>query len=324
MPTTELISGRHNPLIDGAHGMHVWGWEVPVYLFIGGIVAGSTMLLALYELTRDERPESPAARVAPFLSMGLLSIGMLALLRDLAYPAHVLRFFMTFEPTSPMSWGSWLIGAAYPVLALLGLGALSDAQRSTLRGWAPALAPWTDRALALADAHRRTIVWTALIGGAGVGIYTGLLLGTMAARPSWNTAVLGPLFLTSGLSTGAAFLLLLPLSRREQATWLRFDAVAIVVELALLAVMVLGFATGDAVSQAAGHSILGGEYTAAFWSVVVVGGLVVPLTLAVLEHRRHLPATRVAPVLVLIGGYALRSILVAAGQATDLTSLAHL
>jgi hypothetical protein len=34
-----------------------------------------------------------------------------------------------------------------------------------------------------------------------------------------------------------------------------------------------------------------------------------------LEHKLHLRATVVAPVLVLVGGFALRWILVAAGQA---------
>ena len=37
-----------------------------------------------------------------------------------------------------------------------------------------------------------------------LGIYTGILLNTMVARPLWNSAILGPLFLFSGLSAGAA------------------------------------------------------------------------------------------------------------------------
>ena len=34
----EVTSTRHNPLID-PH-LAVWSWEIPLYLFIGGIVAG--------------------------------------------------------------------------------------------------------------------------------------------------------------------------------------------------------------------------------------------------------------------------------------------
>ncbi len=36
-----------------------------------------------------------------------------------------------------------------------------------------------------------------------LGIYTGILLSAFNARPLWNNAILGPLFLVSGLSTGS-------------------------------------------------------------------------------------------------------------------------
>ena len=38
-----------------------------------------------------------------------------------------------------------------------------------------------------------------------LGIYTGVLLSALGARPFWNSALLGPLFLVSGLSSAAAF-----------------------------------------------------------------------------------------------------------------------
>jgi hypothetical protein len=50
----------------------------------------------------------------------------------------------------------------------------------------------------------RALGWANLVLGVGLGIYTGILLNTMVARPLWNSAILGPLFLVSGLSAGAA------------------------------------------------------------------------------------------------------------------------
>ena len=38
----EIVTSRANPMIDPT--LHVWGWEVPVYLFLGGWVAGSMVL----------------------------------------------------------------------------------------------------------------------------------------------------------------------------------------------------------------------------------------------------------------------------------------
>ena len=173
----------------------------------------------------------------------------------------------------------------------------------------------------LAEQHRAAILWVTVALGVGLGTYTGLLLGTMAARVQWNSAVMAPLFLTSGLSTGAALLMLLPAEPDRKALLVRWDSLAIVVELGLLAAMLLGFVSGGAASQAAAYALLGGDWTPWFWSLVVVAGLLVPLALNQIELRRHLPMTLAAPLLVLLGGLALRVILVAAGQDSSLASL---
>jgi len=62
-------------------------------------------------------------------------------------------------------------------------------------------------------------------------------------------------------------------------------------------------------------TVAGGQYTATFWSLVVIAGLLVPLLLESLEARRQLRHTAIAPVLLLVGGLSLRWILVLAGQA---------
>jgi len=50
-------------------------------------------------------------------------------------------------------------------------------------------------------------------------------------------------------------------------------------------------------------------------ALVVIAGCAVPFLLEVLEKPLRLHAATVAPVLVLLGGFALRWIIVAAGQA---------
>ena len=51
----------------------------------------------------------------------------------------------------------------------------------------------------------RAIAVANIVLGVGLGIYTGILLSALGARPFWNSAILGPLFLVSGLSSAAAF-----------------------------------------------------------------------------------------------------------------------
>jgi formate-dependent nitrite reductase membrane component NrfD len=65
---------------------------------------------------------------------------------------------------------------------------------------------------------------------------------------------------------------------------------------------------------AAAELLLGGRFTAPFWTLVVIGGLLVPALLETLESKLHYRVTAMAPLLVLAGGFALRWIFVAAGQ----------
>ena len=71
------------------------------------------------------------------------------------------------------------------------------------RSAVPALRRLSDWLLA-APARISALAWANIVLGVGLGIYTGILLNTMVARPLWNSAILGPLFLVSGLSAGAA------------------------------------------------------------------------------------------------------------------------
>jgi protein NrfD len=309
----ETVTHRANRGIDPS--LEIWGWEIALYLFLGGLVAGMLVLASSLELRGGERPRSLAIRLAPFSALLLLSLGMGALFLDLSHKLFVWRFYLAFKPLSPMSWGSWILLVVYPAALLLGLGSLLPEERERLREKSPAfLRGLLARASALSDANRRFLLLANVVLGVGLGIYTGLLLGTMASRIAWNTAVLGPLFLTSGISTGAAFLLLFRLEDPERKTLARWDAAAIGVELVLIALMMVGFSTAGGPGRLAAGSLLGGPYTAVFWSLVVVLGLLVPLTMELVETRRHLPFVVLTPALVLAGGLALRAILLLAGQ----------
>lgn len=306
----ETVTTRANPLIDPS--LHVWGWEIVAYLFLGGLVAGLFVLTAGLELRTGAPARSRAFAQVPLVALALLSAGMLALWLDLAHRFWAWRFYAAFRPTSPMSWGAWILVLIYPAGLLLWLGGLERVPERLV-----AITAW-------ARTHRHGLLLTGVAMGVGLGIYTGLLLGTMPSRPLWNSALLGPLFLASGISSGAALLLLLASDESERTTLARWDALAIGAELVLIALLLLGWASGGAISEAAAEAFLGGPYTAVFWSLVVVMGLLVPLAMELLEARRHLAFATVAPVLILAGGLALRWILLAAGQQVHAPLLSNL
>ena len=103
----ETVTTRGNPQIDPS--LHVWGWQIVLYLFLGGLVAGIFILTAALELKSGERARTRALSAMPFVALLLLSLGMLFLWLDLEHRFWAWRFYAAFRPTSPMSWGAWIL-----------------------------------------------------------------------------------------------------------------------------------------------------------------------------------------------------------------------
>ena len=188
----EFTTTRHNPMIDPA--LHLWGWEGAVYLFLGGLVAGLMIIagVRLLVMRPKERQALVCCTIGPLLGLVLLSLGMGALFLDLENKRHVWRLYLTFQATSPMSWGSWILLLVYPALLANALTHLPEAIPALTKR-IPLLVTWSDFILA----RTRLVVaigFSNLAVGAGLGIYTGVLLGTLSAHPLWNSSLLGPCF----------------------------------------------------------------------------------------------------------------------------------
>ena len=312
MREVTITSGRDMHLIDPA--LTIWGWEIPVYLFLGGLVAGILFFSALYYL-RGKADEMPTVvRVTPLLAPVLLWLGLFALFLDLEYKLHVFRFYTNIRLESPMSWGSWTLAVIFPlsvVWALIHIEQVFSGWRWPYR--------WMAQAVEMARQYARPIAWVLIIYAVILGMYTGILLSAFNARPVWNSAILGPLFLVSGLSTGVALNLLISKSEAEKHLLSRIDIMAIAVELFLIIHLFMGFLASTQIHIEAAGLFLGGPYTAGFWIFVVALGLVIPALLEFLELKGRVLATRIPALLVLAGGLILRFIIVDAGQMSHWT-----
>lgn len=345
----EITTTRHNPLVD-PH-LSVWSWEIPTYLFVGGVVAGLMILagIAMLRLARGDDPKRYFSIQAPLLGFMLLNVGMLALFLDLAHKLHVWAVYLTFQPMSPMSWGSWVLLIVYAVLLVSALIRLPEAWP-----WATRRVPSLQKAsnyLLSRPALIGALAWINIVLGVLLGIYTGILLSTMVARPLWNVSILGPLFLVSGLSAGAALLhlwvsvvpprrpapagliggligaMVQPLGAqppdKSTSTWLvRNDLAFLVAELVLLGLLLIGLLTSSASHAAAADLLFAGAYAWTFWGAIVTLGILVPLALQALELGHKIPHTVVPAVLVLAGGFTLRWLMVNAGQASQVVQAA--
>lgn len=305
-----VITGRN------LHALPAWGWEIPMYLFLGGLTAGVMIVAAVATRRVPLDRQSTWMRRMPLLAPVLLSIGMGALFLDLESKLHVFRFYTAFRITSPMSWGAWILLLIYPATMLLALARLHESEIARLPGFMRATAEWAWRSTARIERAN-------VILGIALGAYTGILLATLGARALWSSALLGPLFLVSGLSTGAALILLFPIAHEEHEIVRRFDVMAIAGELVLLALFFVHLSGGGMRERAAAALFLGGEWTAAIWSLVVIAGLLVPLTFELWSAAAQPPLSKSAAMpphskmpslLLLAGGFALRWIFVAAGQ----------
>lgn len=303
----EITSTRHNPMVDP--GLHVWGWEIPVYLFLGGVTAGM-LVLAGIQMLRVARGDTRGFAVqTPLLGFVLINIGMLALFLDLEHKLYTWRLYLTFMPWSPMSWGAWILILVYPVLVAMSLvrpPALLAALFPILDDWSAALNR-QPRAL-------KVLAATSMASGAALGIYTGILLSALGARPFWSSALLGPLFLASGLSAGAAFAHMVARDREESVALARADNAFLIIELVLIGLLLIGLGTASEAHAEAARLVLGGPYTAVFWVFVVGMGILVPLLIQSLAVTHRIAHTPVAPLLVMLGGLALRFVIVYAGQ----------
>lgn len=311
---TEFLSTAKSPMLEPQ--LHAWGWEIPVYLFLGGWTAGILVLCgwALWKGRRNARPQATFSLASSglfVLGLAAISLGMLALFLDLEHRAYVWRLYLTFEPWSPMSWGAWILMLVYPVLAA---GVLLDPPRLLLP-----LAPMlhgVSRRLSGDAAVRRGVGLAAVVTGVGLGLYTGVLLSALGARTLWNSALLSPLFLVSGLSTGAAFAHWASPEADEREMLARLDNQFLLVELAIIALFVVGLVSAGQAHAQAAALLLGGPYTAVFWVAVVGLGIVLPLVIQSLAVSHRIAHTPLAPLMVMLGGLALRFVIVAAGQAS--------
>jgi protein NrfD len=313
----ELTSTRHNELIDPL--LHVWSWQIPVYLFLGGMVAGMMIISGYFILSGRLKEAKCSCFYLPFFSLGLLSLGMLALFLDLEHKLYVWRLYTTFRITSPMSWGAWILVLVYPALILNLIIRLPR----ELYNRFPKLKEISKK-ISEHPYVIKNIGVLNMILGAMLGVYTGILLSTLTGRPLWNTSILGILFLTSGLSAAAAFVHMIAKDTFERELLAKADNGFLTLEIIVVAMMFISLLTSNAAGHHAAHLLLNGQYSAVFWVFVMGLGMFIPLIIQLLAVNHKIKHTPVAPIMVIVGGLILRFVIVYAGQASHWSEVTKL
>ncbi len=304
---SEITTTRHNDMIDPF--LQIWGWEIPLYLFLGGLVAGMMIISGYFLFTGRYREDQSSCRYLPFISFVLLSLGMTALFLDLEHKLYVWVLYTTFQITSPMSWGSWILILVYPILIANMLIGIPQQYVDKY----PVLQILQEK-IATKELNLKSIGMANILFGIMLGMYTGILLSSLGARPLWSTSLLWVLFLTSGLSGAAAFVHMVTKDQYEKVLLARGDILFLSFELLVIVMMLFSLVTTSEVHRNAAMLLLNGDYAAGFWVFVIGIGIVIPLFLQLLSVNNKIKHSIIAPVLVITGGLVLRFIIVSAGQ----------
>ncbi len=302
-----IVSGRMNHLID-PH-LEVWEWQIPAYLFLGGLAAGILFFAGLNYLRGKESVYPTAVKGATLLVPFLLVIGLFFLFLDLKHKLYFWRLYTTIKLGAPMSWGAWVLLLVTPLSMLWAAIHVKD----YFPKW-----DWKFGFLNTSEdflrKNRKYMAWAMVVLSVVLGIYTGILFSAFNGRPLWNTSILGPLFLISGMSGGAAAIVLMSKSHAERHYFAQVDLLLIAIELVLIVHMFMGFLASTQTQIDAAQLFLGGDYTAPFWIFVVGLGLALPAVLELMQMKQKKVPYIVAPILVLFGGIMLRFIIAYAGQ----------
>ncbi len=304
-----FISGRSIPHIDPT--LEVWHWPISLYLFLGGLGAGLLFFAAIITILGKEKDYPTTVKYASIIPPIALSLGLLALVYDLTHPLYTWQLYTTIRLESPMSWGAWVLLATTPISFLWVFSYYSE----LFPQWKLKF-DFLNNFEKFLKKNRKNMAYALIPLSIILGIYTGILLSAFNARPLWNNAILGPLFLTSGLSTGAATILLLSKNAKERHLFSKIDLLLIVIELGLIIHMIMSMAAGSEVQLEAMQLLVGGEFTLMFFGFVVILGLIVPAVLEFAEIIGYKVPVVVPAVLILIGGLVLRFVMVEAGQIT--------
>jgi protein NrfD len=304
-----FVSGRNIPNIDPY--LHIWHWQIPIYLFLGGLAAGILFLAAVYTILGKDKEMQATVKWAPFIVPFALIIGLFMLFLDLKHKLFFWQLYTTIRLESPMGWGAWVLMIMTPISIVWSASYV----REVFPNW-----DWKFKFLYTFEAwvikNRWFIAWPMAIYAVILGIYTGILLSAFNARPLWNTTILGPLFLVSGMSTGAACIILMSKNHEERRLIGRLDLLFISVELFFIVHMIMGFLAGSQVQIDAANLFLGGQFTVPFFVFVILLGLIFPAVLETLELIGFKVPIVIPAILVLLGGLIFRFIMVEAGQIT--------
>ncbi len=279
-----------------------FGLNIAIYFYLTGLSAGSFILSTLaYGFGLNQY--KPLGKIGVVLATGLLIIAPFFLLIHIGMPHRAWHLFVYLNFESPITWGSFLL-VLYPINCIIyGYFMFKERMKPTR------IFGFIGIPLAI------------LVHG-----YTGFILAFGKARALWNTALMPILFLASAIVSGIALMILVCIVRdrffskeKKVGQELMFSlgrllAWMIVFDLFLVACDLIVLSISHADAQAAAQLILSGKFSLMFLVIENGLGKIVPFILLVVPRFRSTTTVIIASILVIIGIFYMRYVVVLAGE----------
>jgi len=285
------------PPIKRAH----WTWQIPIYFWIGGIGAGTQLFATVAQLLGHE--DEALKRASRYTVLFTMLLSPVLLIWDLGRPERFYNMLRILKLRSPMSTQSWSL------FTFGNLGGLVAARQAAEDGLLLGDNPFSRLVIRLVPDRLLTVL--ALPFGLFVGFNTGNLVSATSV-PIWarNWMLMGPTFLTSGLSTALSWLSLvlhLTNSGEEKSlrTLHRAEKATLVIEAGL---MVASLARMSRWSK----PLFSREVAPLFVGGTLLGGILAPMALLFGKESRS--RSILASVLALAGGLAFRFAIIKGGR----------
>lgn len=276
-------------------------------LFLGGLGVGAFLVAVIASYFDKEKYEN-IVKTGAYLSPIAVIIGLILLVSELKQPQRFITTFWNTNPTSVLSWGVFL-QSIFVLIALIYAWLVYSGSSGKLVGGLG-------------------ILFAVIVGG-----YHGLLLSAAQTRDLWNTALVPALFMATAVATGIATVVILAtlfagtsdissaVSKLNKA-----QGVTLSIILFLIIVYLITLFNSSPDAQVAARLLVTGSFGLIFWVGAVVIGLLLPLLIEAYDIYStaggEAAATATVPllisVLVLIGGFVLRYVIVFAGQSLPL------
>ncbi|MBI4743925.1 MAG: polysulfide reductase NrfD [Actinobacteria bacterium] len=286
-----------------------WELLLIIDLFLGGVGVGAFLAAVCASVHSDKYKtiSKIGAIIAPLAVIG----GLISLLAELNQPFRFYTTYFRLNPTSVLSWGVWIQTIFIIVALLYAILWIMDSNEST----------------------RKALGYIGAIFAFIIAIYHGLFLSAASARDLWESALTPVIFLVSAITTGLAVVLLIAsfLSKSGEvkegiAGISKHLAGFVGLELILVllnAVVLLNASVG---ARDVMRTLVIGDFSFMFWIGIIIIGLLIPLVIELfgiyLIQDGGAATTTFIPlivsVLVLVGGFLLRYLIVTAGQTPPL------